>query len=50
VDHGSLVFRTGEGIKLGGALSETSGALEADGMDAASGMAWSVMVKDKAAA
>jgi nitroimidazol reductase NimA-like FMN-containing flavoprotein (pyridoxamine 5'-phosphate oxidase superfamily) len=50
VDRGTLVFRTGEGTKLGGALGETPVALEADGVDAASGMAWSVVVKGKAAA
>jgi hypothetical protein len=49
VDHGTLVFRTGEGTKLGGALGETPVALEADGVDAASGMAWSVVVKGQAA-
>ncbi|MFC9332783.1 pyridoxamine 5'-phosphate oxidase family protein [Arthrobacter sp. NPDC057009] len=50
VDHGTLVFRTGEGTKLGGALGEAPVALEADGVDADSGMAWSVVVKGKAAA
>jgi nitroimidazol reductase NimA-like FMN-containing flavoprotein (pyridoxamine 5'-phosphate oxidase superfamily) len=50
VDHGTVVFRTDEGTKLGGALGETPVALEADGVDADSGMAWSVVVKGKAAA
>jgi hypothetical protein len=50
VDHGSVVFRTGDGSKLSGALGETPVALEADGVDAASGVAWSVVVKGKAAA
>ena len=50
VDHGTLVFRTGEGTKLAGALGETPVALEADGVDASSGMAWSVVVKGKAVA
>jgi nitroimidazol reductase NimA-like FMN-containing flavoprotein (pyridoxamine 5'-phosphate oxidase superfamily) len=50
VDHGTLVFRTDEGTKLGGALGEAPVALEADGVDAESGMAWSVVVKGKAAA
>lgn len=50
VDHGTLVFRTGEGSKLDAALGETPVALEADGVDAGSGMAWSVVVKGKAAA
>lgn len=50
VDHGTLVFRTDEGTKLSGALGETPVALEADGVDAVTGMAWSVVVKGKAAA
>jgi uncharacterized protein len=50
VDHGTLVFRTGEGTKLGGALGESPVALEADGVDATSGLAWSVVVKGKAVA
>ena len=50
VDHGTLVFRTAEGTKLGGALGDAPVALEADGVDAGSGMAWSVVVKGKAAA
>ena len=50
VDHGTLVFRTGEGTKLGGALGESPVALEADGVDANSGLAWSVVVKGKAVA
>jgi nitroimidazol reductase NimA-like FMN-containing flavoprotein (pyridoxamine 5'-phosphate oxidase superfamily) len=50
VDHGTLVFRTAEGTKLGGALGEMPVALEADGVDAETGMAWSVVVKGMAAA
>jgi hypothetical protein len=50
VDHGTLIFRTDEGTKLGGALGENPVALEADGVDAVSGIAWSVVVKGKAAA
>jgi uncharacterized protein len=50
VDHGTLVFRTGEGTKLGAALGDTPVALEADGVDADSGLAWSVVVKGQAAA
>jgi nitroimidazol reductase NimA-like FMN-containing flavoprotein (pyridoxamine 5'-phosphate oxidase superfamily) len=50
VDHGTLVFRTAEGTKLGGALGEMPVALEADGVDADTGMAWSVVVKGMAAA
>ncbi|NYD79696.1 pyridoxamine 5'-phosphate oxidase family protein [Arthrobacter cupressi] len=49
VDHGTLVFRTGEGTKLHAALGETPVALEADGVDQDSGIAWSVVVKGEAA-
>ncbi|XAS69992.1 pyridoxamine 5'-phosphate oxidase family protein [Micrococcaceae bacterium Sec5.1] len=48
VDHGTLVFRTGEGTKLHAALGTTPVALEADGVDTASGIAWSVVVKGTA--
>ncbi|WP_026554650.1 pyridoxamine 5'-phosphate oxidase family protein [Arthrobacter sp. 35W] len=50
VDHGTLVFRTGEGTKLAAALGEAPVALEADGVDADSGIAWSVVVKGTASA
>lgn len=50
VDRGTVVFRTAEGTKLDAALGETPVALEADGVDADSGMAWSVVVKGTAAA
>ena len=50
VDHGSLVFRTGEGTKLHSALGETPVALEADGVNPDSGVAWSVVVKGQAVA
>ncbi|XAS69197.1 pyridoxamine 5'-phosphate oxidase family protein [Micrococcaceae bacterium Sec5.7] len=50
VDHGTLVFRTGGGTKLDGALADAPVALEADGLDTGSGMAWSVVVKGMAAA
>lgn len=49
VDHGTIVFRTGEGTKLAAALGETPVAVEADGVDPASGVAWSVVVKGSAA-
>ena len=49
VDHGTLVFRTGEGTKLHAALGATPVALEADGVDTGSGVAWSVVVKGTAA-
>ena len=47
-DHGTLVFRTGEGSKLHAALSDIPVALEADGVDQNSGVAWSVVVKGSA--
>ena len=46
-DHGTLVFRTGEGSKLHAALSDIPVALEADGVDQNSGVAWSVVVHGK---
>jgi uncharacterized protein len=49
VDHGTMVFRTGEGTKLRAATGETPVAVEADGVDADTGMAWSVVVKGQAA-
>lgn len=49
VDHGSLVFRTGAGTKLAAALGETPVAIEADGVDATTGVAWSVVAKGPAA-
>lgn len=49
VDHGSLVFRTGVGAKRDAALSGTPVAMEADGVDPSSGVAWSVVVKGAAA-
>src|SRR5437867_5763914 len=48
VDHGTLVFRTGSGTKLTAALAENPVALEADGVDADTGVAWSVVVKGQA--
>ena len=50
VDGGTLVFRTGEGTKLAGATGGANVALEADGVDATTGLAWSVVVKGAAAA
>jgi len=50
VDGGTLVFRTGEGTKLAGATEGAHVALEADGVDATTGLAWSVVVKGAAAA
>lgn len=48
VDHGTAVFRTGEGSKVQGALSGTSVALESDGYDPETGRVWSVVVKGRA--
>ena len=50
VDHGSLVFRTGEGTKLHAALSDTPVAIEADGVNPDTGVAWSVVAKGRASA
>lgn len=48
VDHGSVVFRTGEGTKLQAAAGHTPVALEADGIDQENQAAWSVEVKGHA--
>lgn len=48
VDHGTLVFRTAEGTKLRAATGDTPVAVEADGIDADSGVAWSVVIKGQA--
>lgn len=50
VDHGTLVFRTGEGTKLTSALAAFPVALEADGVDSTTGIAWSVVAKGAASA
>jgi nitroimidazol reductase NimA-like FMN-containing flavoprotein (pyridoxamine 5'-phosphate oxidase superfamily) len=50
VDHGTLVFRTGAGTKLSASLSGPPVALEADGVNADDGVAWSVIVKGHASA
>lgn len=47
VDHASIVFRTRAGTKLAFSIGRPV-AFEADGYDAASGEAWSVVVKGKA--
>ncbi len=49
VDHGTLVFRTADGTKLQAATADTPVAVEADGVDADTGIAWSVVVKGQAA-
>ncbi|MCK0112002.1 pyridoxamine 5'-phosphate oxidase family protein [Ornithinimicrobium sp. F0845] len=43
VHHGSVVFRTGRGSKLAGAVGQAV-AYEVDGVDEATGQAWSVVV------
>jgi len=48
VDGGTLVFRTGEGTKLASASKSAPVALEADGVDAGTGLAWSVVAKGTA--
>jgi hypothetical protein len=48
VDGGTLVFRTGEGTKLAGASKSAHVALEADGVDPDTGLAWSVVAKGPA--
>jgi nitroimidazol reductase NimA-like FMN-containing flavoprotein (pyridoxamine 5'-phosphate oxidase superfamily) len=47
VDRGSLVFRTDPGAKLLGAVGHAV-AFEVDGLDEASGQAWSVVAKGRA--
>jgi nitroimidazol reductase NimA-like FMN-containing flavoprotein (pyridoxamine 5'-phosphate oxidase superfamily) len=50
VDHGTVVFRTAPGTKRSAALNSPRVAFEADGLDAATGQAWSVVVKGRAEA
>jgi len=45
VDRGRVVFRTAEGTKLAAAVLGRGVAFEVDGVDEASGEAWSVIVK-----
>lgn len=47
VDQGSVVFRTGEGTKVAGAAGALV-AFEADGRDAGTDRAWSVVVRGRA--
>lgn len=49
VDGGTVVFRTGQGTKLSAASGDADVAVEADGVDPDSGLAWSVVVKGTAA-
>lgn len=48
VDHGTLIFRTGEGTKLEALRRGLPVALEADGVDPDTGIAWSVVAKGSA--
>jgi nitroimidazol reductase NimA-like FMN-containing flavoprotein (pyridoxamine 5'-phosphate oxidase superfamily) len=48
VDHGRVVFRTAEGTKLAASVLGDAVAFEVDGFDAASGDAWSVVIKGRA--
>jgi nitroimidazol reductase NimA-like FMN-containing flavoprotein (pyridoxamine 5'-phosphate oxidase superfamily) len=49
VDHGTVVFRTAPGTKLTGIRGTTRVAFEVDGVDPDAGVAWSVVVKGRAA-
>jgi uncharacterized protein len=48
VDHGTVVFRSGAGTKISAALSDSPVALEADGYDAETAAAWSVVIRGNA--
>ncbi|NUP58280.1 MAG: pyridoxamine 5'-phosphate oxidase family protein [Pseudarthrobacter sp.] len=48
VDGGTLVFRTSQGTKLSAATGDAPVAVEADGVDPNTGMAWSVVIKGTA--
>jgi nitroimidazol reductase NimA-like FMN-containing flavoprotein (pyridoxamine 5'-phosphate oxidase superfamily) len=50
VDVGSIVFPTGQRSNLAGATGDAQVAVEADGVDAVSGLAWSVVLKGPAKA
>ncbi|ADX73253.1 Pyridoxamine 5'-phosphate oxidase [Pseudarthrobacter phenanthrenivorans Sphe3] len=50
VDHGSVVFRSGEGTKLHAAAGPAAVAFEVDGTDQEKRTAWSVEVKGHAVA
>lgn len=45
VDHGTVVFRSKAGTKTSAALSDSPVALEADGYDAETAEAWSVVIR-----
>lgn len=48
VDRDSLVFRTASGTKLVAVAGDTPLALEADGVNSETGIAWSVVLKGRA--
>jgi uncharacterized protein len=48
VDHGTVVFRSRAGTKVSAALSDSPVALEADGYDADTAEAWSVVIRGNA--
>ena len=47
-DHGTVVFRTGAGTKLEAALGDLPVAMEADGVNPETGVAWSVVLRGSA--
>lgn len=47
-DHGTVVFRTGTGTKLAAALGDYPVAMEADGVNPDTGIAWSVVIRGNA--
>lgn len=49
VDGGTLVFRSGQGTKLSAASGDAAVAVEADGVDPETSLAWSVVIKGTAA-
>jgi uncharacterized protein len=48
VEHGTVVFRSRTGTKVSAALSDSPVALEADGYDAGTAEAWSVVIRGQA--
>lgn len=50
VDHGTVIFRTASGTKRSAAINGPRVAFEADGLVAATGQAWSVVIKGHAEA
>ena len=48
VDHGTVVFRSKAGTKVSAALADSPVALEADGYDAGTAQAWSVVIRGQA--